>query len=138
MSQLDAPDEEGSAKRHIIGYWSRKLIPAETRYPVHEREFLALFSFAKKFQTYLRGVPFVAHVDNRTMEYLATQRQARWMMFMENLDFDIQYLSGDKNAFADWLSRRPDFIENYCADCKMRLSKGIVAVAALMWTSETR
>ena len=27
---------------HLVAYWSKKLIPAETRYPMHDRELLAL------------------------------------------------------------------------------------------------
>jgi hypothetical protein len=124
VSQVDS-----AGKTHIISYWSRKLIPAETRYTVHEREFLGLHDMISKFRMYLHGIPFIAHVDHRSMEHLQTQpnlspRQARWLVYLQEFEFTIEYITGIRNTFADWLSRRPDFIANHCDEChKMIVEK---------------
>jgi hypothetical protein len=117
ISQIDSDNHT-----HIICYWSRKLIPAETRYTVHEREFLGLHDIIAKFRMYLHGNPFTAHVDHRSMEHLQTQpnlspRQARWLVYLQEFEFTIEYITGVRNTFADWLSRRPDFIANHCDEC---------------------
>ena len=106
----------------VITYWSRKMISAELNYPVHEQEFLALFSFVKKFRQYLHGVPFEAYVDHKAMEHLQTQqhlspRQVRWIQYLQEFMPSIHYIDGPSNTFADWLSRRPDYESLQCPSC---------------------
>ena len=50
-----------------------KMIVAELNYPVHEQEFLALFSFIKRHRMFIHGIDFTACVDHKEMEYLQTQ-----------------------------------------------------------------
>jgi hypothetical protein len=136
VSQIDV-----DGKTHIISYWSRKLIPAETRYTVHEREFLGLHDMIAKFRMYLFGIPFTAHVDHRAMEHLQTQpnlspRQARWLVYLQEFEFTIEYITGIRNTFADWLSRRPDFIANHCDEChKLLVEKLSPPTASLAWVN---
>lgn len=116
-------------REYVVTYWSRKLIPAELNYPVHEQEFLALYSFVRKFRTYLHGVPFTAHVDHQAMERLMTQpslspRQVRWLQFLQEFMPTITYVDGPSNSFADWLSRRPDFQFIDCPKCSNRIPVG--------------
>jgi hypothetical protein len=115
-----------SGEKVIVSYWSRQMLQAECGYPVHEREFLALFCFIKKFRMYLHGVPFTAFVDHRSLEHMQTQphlsaRQVRWIQFLQEFEFVVEYLNGDRNQFADWLSRRPDFAHFNCPQCKSAL-----------------
>ena len=115
-----------SGDRVVISYWSRQMIQSECHYPVHEREFLSLFCFIKKFRMYLHGVPFTAYVDHRSLEHMQTQphlsaRQVRWIQFLQEFEFDISYLEGAKNTFADWLSRRPDYAHFSCPHCRSAL-----------------
>jgi hypothetical protein len=137
VSQVDC-----SGKTHIISYWSRKLIPAETRYTVHEREFLGLHDIIAKFRMYLHGTQFIAHVDHRSMEHLQTQpnlspRQARWLVYLQEFDFIIEYITGVSNTFADWLSRRPDFIANHCDECHKMLVERLAnpTTASIAWVN---
>ena len=44
--------EYGDA-RLPVAYWSRKLNPAETRYPTHERDLMAMVKIFEKFHHYL-------------------------------------------------------------------------------------
>ena len=119
-------DKDGNER--VISYWSRRLIPAERAYPVHEREFLALVCFIKKFRIYLYGTEFTARVDHKSMEHLQKQpelsdRQTRWINTLQDYMPNIQYIKGPTNTFADWLSRRPDFQAIICPGCNHSISK---------------
>ena len=110
---------------YVVSYWSRKMIPAELNYPVHEQEFLALYCFVKKFRLYLHGIEFKSFVDHKAMEHLQTQeylspRQVRWITYLQEFMPIITYIDGPSNTFADWLSRRPDFEFFECPECHHR------------------
>ena len=109
---------------NIVAYWSRKLIPAETHYPVHERELLAIHDFVERFRVYLFGIHFDCFTDHKGLEHIQTQpklssRQVRWIQYLQDFNFTIEYLPGKSNTFADWLSRRPDFAEHKCIQCSL-------------------
>ena len=111
----------------VVAYWSRRLSPAERNYPTHEKEFLALFSVITRFRTYLFGHSFLALVDHRALEHLHEQptlrpRQIRWLMQLQEFDFTVEYVKGEWNTFADWLSRRPDFAAHVCEQCQQAVS----------------
>ena len=80
-----------SGKTVIVSYRSRQMVQAECHYPVHEREFLSLYCFIKKFRMYLHGVPFTAYVDHRSLEHMQTQphlsaRQVQWIQFLQEFE----------------------------------------------------
>jgi hypothetical protein len=111
----------------VVAYWSRRLSPAERNYPTHEKEFLALFSVILRFRTYLFGHPFVALTDHRALEHIQDQpalrpRQIRWILQLQEFDFKVEYVKGELNDFADWLSRRPDFAAHVCDQCQQAAS----------------
>lgn len=96
-----------------IAFLSKKMLPAETRYPVHEQELLAIIHALKTWRHYLSGTKFTVLSDHDTLRYFKTQpqlsnRQARWKDVIANFDFDIKHIDGKKNVVADGLSRRPD------------------------------
>ena len=96
-----------------IAYLSKKLLPAETRYPVHEQEQLAILVALKKWRHYVHGTKIKILMDHKSLVYLGTQpqlsnRQVRWNEFMSQFDLDIVYLKGKDNVVADALSRRSD------------------------------
>ena len=98
-----------------IAFWSRKMKPAETRYPVHEQELLAIVDALKHWKHYLHGSKFgvVAKTDHYTLQHFHKQphlsaRQARWSEFLQEYDFTIEYTKGANNVVADALSRRAD------------------------------
>ena len=64
--------EYGDAILHFA-YWSRKLNPAETRYPTHERELMAMVKIFEKFHHLLIGCDVVAMTDHRALIRLQTQ-----------------------------------------------------------------
>jgi hypothetical protein len=93
-----------------IAYLSKKMQDAETRYPVHEQELLAIIHALKSWRHYLLGSKFTVRTDHKSLEYFKTQpslsaRQSRWKDFLANFDFDIEYVKGKANVVADGLSR---------------------------------
>ena len=96
---------------HPIQYASRTLTPAERNYSACEREALAVVFALKKFRVYLLSdIPFTVITDHRALQY-AFQKQdihgrlARWLDFLAEYDYKIQYRPGKVNAAADFLSR---------------------------------
>jgi hypothetical protein len=79
------------------------MIPAEIKYPVHEREFLALHEFVRKFRLYLYVVPFLVFVVHRSLEHMQDQvhlsaRQVRWIQNLQEFEFEVEYLPGARNT----------------------------------------
>ena len=111
--------QEGNNGLQPVAYESRKMTPAEKNYPVHEQELLAIVHALKTWRCYLEGAKFKVNTDHQSLRYLFTQpnlsgRQARWMEFLQQYDFDIAYKKGEDNQ-ADGLSRRPDHINHIIA-----------------------
>lgn len=101
-----------------IAFLSKKLLPAETRYPVHEQELLAVIQALKKWRHHLHGsaTPITVQTDNKSIIYLLTQpnlsnRQRRWMETISEYKLKFEYKKGSTNVVADALSRRCDHNE---------------------------
>jgi hypothetical protein len=96
-----------------IAFLSKKMLDAETRYPTHEQELLAIIVALKSWRHYLHGRKFTVCTDHHSLQYFKTQpmlsgRQSRWKDVIAQFDFDIEYVEGRTNAVADGLSRRAD------------------------------
>ena len=96
-----------------IAFMSKKMLDAETRYPVHEQELLAIINSLSNWRHYLSGRKFTLLTDHNSLKHFKTQpllsgRQSRWKDVIANFDFDIEYIQGEKNVVADGLSRRSD------------------------------
>ena len=86
------------------------LADAETRYPVHEKELLAVIHSLKHWRHYLLGSRLTIHTDHHSLKFIKTQatlsqRQARWLETLEDFDYEIVYQPGKTNVVADALSR---------------------------------
>ena len=93
-------------------FLSRKLQPAETRYPTVEKELLAVIYALKKLRKYLLDREFVLFCDNTAVCYLfnknePSQRLQRWVMCTQEFQFKVVHLPSTKNSVADALSRFP-------------------------------
>jgi hypothetical protein len=98
-----------------VAYFSHKMTQAERRYPVHEQELLAIILALEEWRCYLHGAshPITVVTDHQSLKYLNSQphlsnRQARWVEYLQQFDLIIQYREGKDNAVADALSRRGD------------------------------
>jgi transposase InsO family protein len=114
LSQID--DEGNDCP---IAFVSRKLLPAETRYPTTEKEALAIVFATQQFRHYVYGSEIVLLSDHKPLLGLRTSnklnpRMQRWVLWLEQFNFDIAYVPGPKQIVADALSRAPsDFDDRF-------------------------
>ena len=69
IAAVPSQQDDQQVKRPVA-YFSRQLLPRETRYATAEQECLAVVEAAKHFRVYLRGVPFQIQTDYRCLMYL--------------------------------------------------------------------
>ena len=96
----------------VISYWSRQLNKSERNYSTIEREALAAVAAIKEFYPYLYGFQFKVVTDHNPLTALkglkdVGGRLSRWMIFLQQFNYTIEYRPGRKHANADALSRRP-------------------------------
>ena len=98
----------------MIAYGSKKLLPAHSRYSIYEREFLALVEALKTWRYYLMNRKFIIKTDHQSLTHFKNQnlidstRVAKWIDFLSQYDFDVEYIKGHDNSAADALSRYPE------------------------------
>ena len=101
--------EDGT--KAVIAYASRSLNKAESHYPAHKLEFLALkWAVVKKFHEYLYGSTFDVYTDNNPLTYVLTTAKLDaashcWVTSLANYNFRLHYQAGRTNIDADALSR---------------------------------
>ena len=88
----------GKYKGHLqpIAFISRKMQPAESRYPIREQEVMAIVLALKQWFHLLRGPQQVhMHTDHESLLYLKTcprsltPQQARWSQFLEEYNLTL-------------------------------------------------
>ena len=89
---------------------SRKLLDRERKYPIIERECLAIIFAVKKFERFLLLNKFVIHTDHKPLLFLSrgkttNSRLMRWALVLQQFSFTIQAIAGSQNYHADVLSR---------------------------------
>ena len=99
------------ALKAVIAYASRSLNKAESHYPAHKLEFLALkWEVVEKFHEYLYGSTFDVYTDNNPLTYVLTTTKLdaashHWVVSLANYNFRLYYQVGKTNIDADALSR---------------------------------
>lgn len=99
-----------------VCYASRSLNDHEKNYSVTDKEFLAIVWAVTYFRPYLWGKRFQIITDHLPIKYLNkkfsgkefSQRTQRWLLKLQEYQFDIEYLKGKENKVADFLSRIPE------------------------------
>ena len=89
---------------------SRKLLERETRYPIIERECLAIVFALNRFSRYLRMSQFIIETDHKPLSYLTKKKTSngrlfRWALALQEYSFNVRAIPGRENVHADALSR---------------------------------
>jgi hypothetical protein len=111
---MSQPDDSG--RLHPVMFYSRKMVPAERNYDIHDKELLAIVDTFREWRVYLQGTTHQVKVitDHKNLTFFTTtkalnRRQTRWAETLGQYNFKITYQKGSDNARADALSRRPDY-----------------------------
>jgi RNase H-like domain found in reverse transcriptase len=96
----------------ITTFYSAKLNPTQCNYPVHEIKILAGVETMLRHRDILQGAKFTWVTDHKGLTYLLKPTpqedligcRACWMEKIGIFDFDILYVEGKTNVFADTLS----------------------------------
>ena len=97
-------------KEHVIAYASRKLLETEKKWTVRELEALAILWACETFRPYLYGSKFTVRTDHHSLQWLhksESSRLTRWVLRLQEFQFNIKHRSGQSNRHADALSRNP-------------------------------
>jgi hypothetical protein len=105
LSQKNENDKEV-----VIAYASRRTNNNERNYPITDLECLAIIWAVKHFHKFLIGTKFKIITDHAALKSLMKDkepkgRRARWMMELQQYNFEIIHRSGKLNTNADALSR---------------------------------
>ena len=105
--------QEQGGRLFPVAYHSRKLNSAEKNYSTVQRELLAVVDAIKKYYYYLYGATFILETDHMPLTSLRTSKTAnsrltRWMLYLQQFTFVVQYIKGSENVGADLLSRLVD------------------------------
>nr|GEY90132.1 reverse transcriptase domain-containing protein [Tanacetum cinerariifolium] len=103
-----------------IHYASKTLIEAESNYTTTEKEMLAVVYGFEKFRSYLIMNKYIVHTDHSALKYLFAKKDAkarllRWVLLLQEFDFDVLDTKGAENLAADHLYRLENLYENYSA-----------------------
>ncbi len=101
-------DEEGLPR--TIGYYCKKLKPAEVQYATTDREALAVVLACRYFNHYLWGSRFTIRTDHQQLTSVFKQRtksprMCRWILEMRDYHYRVEFKPGKRNVVADQLSR---------------------------------
>lgn len=128
-----------SQNGHPICFVSRTLNKHEQKYSVTDKEFLAIVYSVNYFRPYLYGNHFKIITDHIPIKYLNSkykgkefsQRNQRWLLKLQEYNFEIEYLKGKENKVADFLSRlenAPKINEDNESESNMELTETVHSV----------
>ncbi|GJT37843.1 reverse transcriptase domain-containing protein [Tanacetum coccineum] len=100
-----------------IHYASKTMNEAESRYTTTEKEMLAVVYAFEKFRSYLVMNKCTVYTDHSALKYLFAKKDSkarllRWVLLLQEFDFDVVDTKGAENLAADHLSRLESPHEN--------------------------
>jgi hypothetical protein len=112
------PDNEW----HPVAYLSHKFTSTELRYPIHDKELMAVVQACKQWRVYLQtNETFTVYSDHKNLTFFMTtkelnRRQVRWWETLSEYNMKIAHFKGKDNSGADAISRRPDLMKGIQPD----------------------
>ncbi|XP_075080169.1 uncharacterized protein LOC142165532 [Nicotiana tabacum] len=95
---------------HPIYYAIKTLNGVKMNYTVTEQELLAIVYAFEKFRAYLLGSNVIVYIDHAALRYLMEKKDVkprliRWVLLLQEFDFEVNDRKGTENQVADHLSR---------------------------------
>lgn len=121
LSQLDSND-----KWRPVAFFSKKCLPAEVNYPIHDKELLAIMRCLQEWQSMLRSLRgFTILSDHKNLEYFMrkqrlSERQMRWALELSEYQFTIAHQPGKEAVVPDALSRRDQDLPKNLGDERLQ------------------
>jgi deoxyadenosine/deoxycytidine kinase len=111
---LAQKDQDGA--EYVVAYASHKLDKAQQNYAPTEGECLAVKWAVKKFHYYISQTHFTVVTDHYSLKWLLetkdhTGKLARWAVWLQKYDFEIQHRKGTEHGNVDALTRMYDDAE---------------------------
>jgi reverse transcriptase-like protein len=104
--------------RYPIAFHSHTLLPAEQNYDIHDKEMAAIVYGFKCSCPYFLGAnhSIAVRTDHKNLQYFRqpqkiTGHQARWIEFLQDFNFVLEYIPRHTNTIANLLSHRKDLNE---------------------------
>ncbi|XP_071650029.1 uncharacterized protein [Temnothorax longispinosus] len=112
---LQKDSQSGDNSFHLVYYMSRKTSDAEQKLHSYELEVLATINALKKFRVYLQGIKFRIVTDYDAFRKTLDKRDlpakvARWALFMEEFQYEVEHRTGSRLRHVDAPSRYPVLI----------------------------
>ena len=97
----------------MIAYSSLSMSKSELRYKTTRKELLAIINGLKQFCQYLTGRHFIIRTDHAALSWLRRTPEpmpqlTRWLIFIEEFDYEIVHRNGKRHSNCDVLSRRAE------------------------------
>ena len=104
--------QEANGSWHPVEYYSKRLSTSERNYSATDREYVAIRQCLERWRHFLIGIQFIILTDHVALTYIrssatVSRRNARWLEFLSQFDFEILHIKGKENVVADALSRVP-------------------------------
>ena len=100
---------------HTITFHSRSLLSAEKNYDAHDKELTGVVFGFKCGCPHFLGIqhPIIVQTDHKNLQYFKephkmNSRQARWLEFLQDFDYQLKHITGSSNTIANLLSRHKD------------------------------
>ena len=98
--------EDGS--KRPVAFISKALQHEQLNWSVPEKEGYAIFYACCRLEHLIRDVHFVLQTDHKNLTYINYGNSAkiiRWKLHIQEFDFDVEHIAGEKNDVADAFSR---------------------------------
>ncbi|MBW0572276.1 hypothetical protein O181_111991 [Austropuccinia psidii MF-1] len=124
------------SEKHPIEFDSRKRLPAELNYEIHEKELLDIVWALKRCRAFLLSLSssFEVLTDHSSLQYfmsskILTRHQGHWDEFLSEFHFSITYRPGRlatlPDAFSRWDNIYPERGEDFISNNTMNYQKVI-------------
>uniref|UniRef100_A0A2N9IRD5 Chromo domain-containing protein n=1 Tax=Fagus sylvatica TaxID=28930 RepID=A0A2N9IRD5_FAGSY len=111
-----------------IAFHSQALKGKNLLMSTYEKEMLALVIAVRKWKHYLLGRKFIVRTDQKSLQYLwsqkiATEAQQKWLYKLMGLDFSIEYKKGSENKVVALYLGRDEVLKGLKDNIKLAQNK---------------